>query len=90
MRGKGLIARCLQKLVLDQAEGIGIVPEWPTQPWFARLLSLAVEPPIRISPDENLLLLPGTDTYALVHPLAEKLSLLACKISGKALHVYIL
>ena len=30
-----LIARCLQKIMFDKAEGIMIVPNWPTQPWFA-------------------------------------------------------
>ena len=38
-----LIARCLQKIVMEKAEGTMIVPLWPTQPWYSQLLHLIVD-----------------------------------------------
>ncbi len=38
-----LVGRCLQKIVLEQATVIMIVPCWPTQTWFTQLLSLLIE-----------------------------------------------
>ena len=35
-----LIGTCLQKIQQDRATGVGIVPLWPTQPWFTVLLYL--------------------------------------------------
>ena len=42
-----LVGRCLQKLVLEQATAIIIVPLWTTQTWFTNLLSLLVDVPRR-------------------------------------------
>ena len=74
-----LIARCLQKIVLEQATVIMLIPCWPTQMWFTRLLSLFIEQPIPIQVTQNALTHPlGVN----VHPLSHKLQLLACKASG--------
>ena len=40
-----LIPRCLQKIEMEKAEGIMIVPLWPTQPWYSQLLHLIIEAP---------------------------------------------
>ena len=40
-----LVGRCLQKLVLEQATAIVIVPPWTTQTRFTSLLSLLVDVP---------------------------------------------
>lgn len=40
------ITRCLQKIIFDQAEGIMVVPNWPTQSWFARLKQLTIGEPM--------------------------------------------
>ena len=74
-----LIGRCLEKIHANKAEGILIVPFWPSQSWYPKLLRLLVEPPIVIHPKRNLLVLPGTRQ---LHPLREKLTLLACLLSG--------
>lgn len=74
-----LLGRVVQKLRRDQAEGIVVVPMWPTQSWFSDLMQLVIDNPI-ILPMKNLLTLPQTDK---VHPLQEKLKLIACRVSGK-------
>ena len=35
-----LILRCLKKTKMEDGEGIIIVPVWPTQPWYPKLMSL--------------------------------------------------
>ena len=78
-----IIGRVLQKIQKDQAEGIIVVPNWPTQPWFAALQHLLRQPPVELKCKRRLLHLPS-DLDA-VHPLIQRrrLSLLVCKISGK-------
>ena len=34
------IARCIRKILEDKATGLLVVPFWPTQPWWARLINL--------------------------------------------------
>ena len=75
-----LIAKCLQKIERDKAEGILIVPKWPTQPWFAKMLNLLVENPIILPKKRWLLTQP---TSGQEHPLNNNLSLLSCRLSGK-------
>lgn len=73
-----LIMRCLIKVELDRAEGLLIVPKWPTQPWFPRLLSLLANDPIILPHRKDLLTQPTTGEK---HPL-KHLSLLCCRLSG--------
>ena len=40
-----LIGKCLQKIELEQAEGLMVVPFWPTQPWFSKFTQLCKETP---------------------------------------------
>ena len=40
-----LILCCLQKIEMDQWEGIMIVLDWPTQPWYPKLMCLLVNMP---------------------------------------------
>ena len=54
------------------AKALMVVPKWPTQSWYPRILKKAVAPPREIS--SRRLTLPGT---AKVHPLAPKLKLVA-------------
>ena len=35
-----MVGRVLRKIEEDEAEGITVVPHWPTQPWFPKLLKL--------------------------------------------------
>ncbi|CAB4015453.1 Transposon Tf2-6 poly [Paramuricea clavata] len=75
-----LVAQCLQKVEWDQAEGIIVVPNWPTQPWFSKLMQLLTETPWIIPKSKTTLQLPW-DVHR-VHPLHSNLTLLACQISG--------
>lgn len=74
-----MILRVLQKIVTDRAEGIVVVPLWPTQPWFPRFKSLAKTPFIEIGPNHNLL----SSISRQEHPLSTTLTLVAAKLSGK-------
>ena len=40
-----LITRCLQKVQVEQAEGLMIVPLWPTQAWFSRIMQMLTDYP---------------------------------------------
>lgn len=76
-----IVGRVLQKITADRASAVIVVPHWPTQPWFSRLQPLLVEPPLRIPVSQHTLYLPHDPSMA--HPLAGKLSLWACRVSGK-------
>lgn len=75
-----LIGKCLDKIQANMAEGILIVPLWASQCWYPKLLRLLVEPPLVIPHMRTLLTLPGTQQ---LHPLREKLNLLACHLCGE-------
>ncbi|CAD6227235.1 GSCOCG00006046001-RA-CDS, partial [Cotesia congregata] len=72
----------LRKIIIDRAEGVMIVPEWSTQPWYPLFNSLLIEPPLILEPNDNLLISPCRSKK---HPLASNLSLLVGKLSWRAL-----
>ena len=72
------IMRCLRKVLRDTAECLIIVPLWPTQIWYPELLKMLVDSP-RILPPGNILSLVNSQR---VHPLMNKLHLVACRLSG--------
>jgi hypothetical protein len=72
-----MIGRCLQKIALDQAECVMVVPAWPTQYWFPELTKMLTDSPILL-PFRNLVSLPGGQQQS--HPL--KMQLMACRVSG--------
>lgn len=74
-----LITKCLNKIETDRAEGIMIIPNWPTQPWFSRMLDLLVAEPLIFPNRRDVLVQPTTGEY---HPLHNHLCLLACRLSG--------
>lgn len=76
-----LILRILQKIILDDAIGILIVPNWPSQPWFPLFSKLLIRDPIILKPNDGLLFLPFSQAR---HPLARDLFLVAGLVSGKA------
>ena len=73
------IGRVLQKVHQDQAEGLLVVPNWPTQQWFPNVMSMLVARPLLLPPT----VAPLQDSSA-VHPLHQKMSLLVCHLSGDA------
>lgn len=74
-----LILKMLQKIIHDKAEGIVIVPNWPTQPWFPLFKKLIDSKTIHFHPSADLL----TSPFRTTHSLHKTLSLVAAKLSGR-------
>ena len=75
-----LIGRVLQKIRQDEATVLMVVPIWTTQPWFSLLLQMTIATPAILPRKIRLLSLMNSDK---IHPLAQKLQLMACRVSGK-------
>lgn len=75
-----LIGKCIQKIIQDEAEGLLIVPKWPTQAWFPQMLGLLTHDPIVLPRIQDLVTQPGSGR---LHPLSNSLILLACRLSGR-------
>ena len=77
-----VLGRALQKIQMEKATGILVVPDWPTQPWYPVVQRLLCKPPVRLQGRHRLLRLPSQPQA--IHPLLQKrhLNLLVCKISG--------
>lgn len=76
-----LIGNVLSKIKKDKARGVCVLPNWPTQPWYAKALSMLEKPPIHLHASKHLLKLPSHPNE--IHPLFKKLSLMVCLLSGK-------
>lgn len=76
------IHRCLQKITADKAEGVIIVPMWPTQTHYPGLMSMLIQWPRLLPRKENPLRLPHSQKS---HLLWTKMQLMACLVSGIAL-----
>lgn len=74
-----VILRTLQKISADEAEGIVVVPDWPTQPWYPLFRKLLVAEPVTLEPNIDLLSSP----FRKNHPLHAKLTLVAGRLCGK-------
>ena len=74
-----LLTKALQKIETDRARCVLVVPNWPTQAWFPKLLSLLVGPPRTLPICRRTLLHPITQER---HPLHPRLELWACPLSG--------
>ena len=74
----GLIQKFLNKVEVDNLEGILIIPCWSTQHFFESMLKLLIELPIFIRWRKGLLQHPQIQH----HPIGKRLHLLACNISG--------
>ena len=75
-----ILQRVLQKIDIDQATGIIIVPNWPTQTWWPYLMSMLINYPIILPRKTRTLFLPAQPQD--IHPLHKKLELLAYHLSG--------
>lgn len=60
-----LLSRCLQKVGNDQTLALLVVPVWPTQVWWPRVLRLPVANPLMLPQHKDLLTLPHSGT---LHP----------------------
>lgn len=74
-----LILKMLRKIVIDEAEGVVIVPYWPTQAWYPLFKRLVRSKCITFDPNINLLKSP----FRRPHHLHSSLCLLAARLSGK-------
>lgn len=74
-----MILKMIQKIISDKAEGIVVVPYWPTQAWFPLFQRICQSEIIHFSPDINLLKSP----YRSAHSLHRTLTLVAARLSGK-------
>lgn len=74
-----LIIKVLQKIFFDKAEGIVVVPLWPTQPWYPLFRKLLITEPIELKSNTKLLSSP----YSREHKLQESLTLVAGVLSGR-------
>lgn len=75
-----LIPKCLEKIVADEANGVLVVPVWPTQPWYTRVLQMLTRQPRVMSwtATRELLIHPS----GKMHNMRHKLKLMACPLSG--------
>lgn len=74
-----IISKVLNKIKIEHAEGIVVVPKWENQPWFPLFKELLISPPIELGPNYNLLHSP----FSSPHPLWRNLILVAGRLSGK-------
>ena len=58
-----------------------VLPNLPTQPWYAKALSMGEKPPIHLQASKDLLILPSHPNKT--HLLFKKLSMMICLLSGK-------
>lgn len=77
------ITKALNKIIRDEATGIIVVPNWPTQAWYPLLLRVLVKEPFCLYSSQYLLQLPNIPM--MKHPLWRKLELLACLVSGSSI-----
>ena len=71
------------KIISDNATGVLIVPNWPSQLWFTILQQLLLIEAFIILPNANNLYLPNPPD--LKDPFFRNLELMVCLVSGKAL-----
>ena len=76
-----VIMKCLRKVGIDRARGMIIVPYWPTQSWFPKLMAMCVKPTVLLP--KNVIHLPFKDQ--VLHKQHKSLQLIACPISGNVL-----
>ncbi len=55
-----LILRILQKIQQEQCTVVVVVPRWPTQTWWPKLVSLLIAYPILLPKTRDTLILPPT------------------------------
>ena len=75
------ITNVIRKIIQDQARGILVVPDWPTQAWYPLLLPILEQPPYHLPPSADLLTM--LSQANLHHQLQAKMNLLICLVSGK-------
>ena len=75
-----LVSSVVRKTIADEAEVLLVAPVWVTQNWYTAVLELLIDHPMIIKVKQNTLKIQGSNK---IHPLANLLHLMACRISGK-------
>jgi hypothetical protein len=76
-----VIPLVLSKMRKENAEGIVVIPDWPTQSWYPKTMQMLQRPAVHLKARKILLHLPGEPNQ--VHPLHYKLNLLVCVLLGR-------
>ena len=74
------IQKAICKLEENLADGLFILPNWPTAVWYSQIMRLLTRRPILIPRGNRMLQLVHTDS---AHPFHRRLQLLAVTLSGK-------
>lgn len=75
-----LVGRCIHKVRNDMAQAVVVAPLWTTQIWWPVLMATLIDIPVILPQVKPILRLQHTSQQ---HPLAHKMVLIACKLSGK-------
>ena len=54
-----LVLKCLNKIIMDNAEGLIVIPRWKSQPFYSLALRMSIGSPLIFFHREGLLTLPG-------------------------------
>ena len=76
-----VIAAMLEKIQREGGQGICVIPNWPTQNWYAKAFQMMIKDPVYIKASKDLLRLPSHPHE--IHPIWEKINLIICLLSGK-------
>ncbi|XP_078497067.1 uncharacterized protein LOC144753171 [Lissotriton helveticus] len=74
-----LLPRVLKKIKRDRAQVILVAPDWVRRYWYPELLSMSVDPPVRLPLQEDLL---SQQQGTVLHPNLSSLHLHAWRLSG--------
>ena len=66
-----IIPKIFKKVNEEGSRGILVVPKWPSQAWYPRVMAMFESPPIIFKPKANLLFSSNRE----LHPLPSQLSL---------------
>ena len=77
-----VIGNVLKKIREEKVRGGGgVIPNWPTQPWYPKALVMMEKPPVHLKASKTLLTLPSHPDE--IHSIFNRLSLMVCLLSGK-------
>ena len=77
-----VIPAVLSKTVAEEAMGVCILPDWPTQGWYPKAIQMLLKERIILKARKDLLSRPSHPKE--VHPLWNKLTLMVCLLSWTA------
>ena len=80
-----MIPLVLQKIQMEQADAVIVVPQWPTQTWHPQLIRMLIEEPLLLPQRDSTLHLPLDPERC--HSLEGKIRPMACRLSGQPLKI---